>query len=463
MLFNSTDAGNAELFARFNKAKLTFCHQSGRWFIWAGSHWKVDESGKAYGYALQAVRSIRKTAYEEEPDTDKQRKLVGWSFKSESSERLGAMLKLASKIPEMTAGDWDADPWLLGTPTGTVDLRTGELRKARPSDRITKQVAVGFVEGQECPMWERALKAYWPEDDGMIDFIQRAIGYSLTGSIQEQLFFCLYGQGGNGKSTFLGVLEKLLGDYAYTMPFSTFELTSKSAISNDVASLQGRRFVISSETQEDCRLNEGRIKSLTGDPKITARFLHREYFTFRPVGKFWLAFNHRPRIVDASDGLWRRLRLIEFSQQFKDGERIKGLEETLEAEMAGILNWAVKGCLEWQKRGLEATKAIKDATAEYRIESNGMVEFLEQICDVSPRFAIPKQALFDAYIAWTIQVKERFPYSKHGFGSRMAAQGFRERINKVDGRTTRVWLGIGLNPQFDQYADTETVKAEVIQ
>ncbi len=465
MTFAKTDLGNAEHFAHIYKNKVIFDYREG-WFVWDGSLWKRDENGQIQRFAQTIPRIKLKAANEMSAENEAQIGIrkghVTWALQSENVNRLGAMIKLAGSQASLVADkDWDSDPWLLGTPNGTIDLRTGLHRPAKPSDRITKSVGVAFDSAALCPLWDKVMASFWPNDPAMSDFVQRGIGYSLTGSIKEQAFFCLHGQGNNGKSVLVSTIRHLMGDYGYTMPFSTLDFGTRSSISNDVAALAGRRFVMSSEAQEDARLNEGRIKGLTGDSTITARFLNKEYFTFQPVGKFWLAFNHRPRIVDSSHGMWRRIRLIEFSRIFTESEVIKDLEAMLVDELPGILNWAIEGCLKWQREGLEVTSAIKASTAEYRVESNGMFEFIEQVCDVGAQFAIPKQALYNAYVEWTGTVKERFPYSKHGFGSRMAAQGFQEDMKKIDGRPVRRWVGIGLSGPFDSYGETVTVKGVV--
>src|SRR5262249_4534420 len=214
-------------------------------------------------------------------------------------------------------------------------------RRGNPSDRITIHTHIQFDSSARCPRWNQFLVEVFEDNQELIDFVQRAVGYSLTGDTSEQCLFLNFGGGSNGKSTFLEVLRRVAGGYGHNMPFSTLEIKARTSIPNDVAALAGRRLVTASETNESVRLNEERVKALTGCDAITARFLNKEFFTFHPVAKFWLAFNHKPRVADDSHGFWRRIRLIPFLHEFKDTARDKHLLEKLLAEAPGILVWAV--------------------------------------------------------------------------------------------------------------------------
>jgi len=456
--FSLTDDGNAKLFAQLFRGRVLYDASSGKWHYWNNQRWVPDSSKAMWRMARMVARQRLQTARKIKPRHDLQgrilntdelearKRVIGWASQSLSVQRVKLTLESAQSERGLSiAGtEWDKQPLLLGCRNGVLDLSSGKLLKPDPRMRITKQANAVFDSKAKCPLWEKTLAAYWPDDPEMIDFIQRAVGYSLTGSISEQVFFCLFGEGANGKSTFLGTVQKLLGDYAYTMPFSTVEFDNRSAISNDVAKLQGMRFVLSSETQEDIRLNEGRIKSLTGDSTITARFLHQEYFTFQPVGKFWLAFNHKPRIIDQSYGLWRRLRLILFDQTFNKESRIKGLEQKLLEEMPGILAWAMRGCLEWQARGLEATAAIERETEQYRQESNILGEFMEEFCIRREGLITPKADLYIAYLEWCENNKERYPLGKKTFAQRVLGMGIRDGFKKQGHSNVRIWYGLGL-------------------
>jgi len=455
--FSLTDDGNAKLFAQLFKGRVLYDVTHG-WHYWNGQRWISDNKKVLWRMARHVARSRTQAARKIKPRNDPhgrvlnldelkaKEKILSWAKQSLSVQRVKLTLESAQSERGLSieGTEWDKQPLLLGCKNGVLDLSSGKLLKPDPRMRITKQVQAEFDAKAKCPLWEKTIKAYWPDDPEMIDFIQRAIGYTLSGSIGEQVFFCLFGEGANGKSTFLGTMGRLFGDYGYTMPFTTIEFDNRSTISNDVAALRGRRFVQSSETQEDMRLNEGRIKSLTGDSTITARFLRQEYFTFQPVGKFWLAFNHKPRIIDQSYGLWRRLRLILFDRTFDKSNLVRGLEHQLLAELPGILNWAMRGCLEWQARGLEPTASIERETEQYRQESNVLGEFIEEFCLLGTGFLTQKADLYIAYLEWCENNKEKWPLGKKTFGQRMLGMGLRDGVKKAGKQTTRIWYGISL-------------------
>jgi putative DNA primase/helicase len=278
-------------------------------------------------------------------------------------------------------------------------------------------------------------------DADVIAFIQRAIGYCLSGAVTEQCLFLCYGQGENGKSTFLEVIRDVLGSYAYNLPFSAFELAARSAISNDMAGLVSKRFVTAVETNENVRLNEGRVKALTGGDRCTARFLYREYFSFDPTAKLWLAFNHKPQVSDDSHGFWRRVRLIPFLAiaQFSGSDCDKDLVAKLKTEASGILAWAIKGCLLWQQEGLGLPRSIDVATRDYREESDPLAEFLDERCVIRADAFVESGILRRDYDDWARENGEK-PLDHRALSSRLRARGFvKDRLghNRVRG-----WHGL---------------------
>ncbi len=326
--------------------------------------------------------------------------------------------------------DWDGDPWVLGAPNGVIDLRTGQLREGRRDDRITMSAGVPYDPRAVCPRWEQFIREIFNHDEELVTFVQRAAGYSLTGDTSEQCLFLCHGTGANGKSTFLRTLAAVLGDYGHSMPFSTVELHQRAAIPNDLAALVGRRFVTASETNDGTRLNESRIKALTGEDAISARFLHAEFFTFVPVAKFWLAVNHKPVVRDDSYAFWRRIRLIPFLQTFPGD---KTLAAALRAEGKGILSWAVRGCLEWQQEGLPTPAAVSEATAAYQVESDPLQAFLDEAIERAPDCETAAADLYDAYRRWAEQhgLTERERLTATAFGRKL---GERFEFRRVNGR-----------------------------
>lgn len=315
--FPLTDSGNAELIAELFGDRLRFDHRRNRWLRCKDGKWIEDSNGEVYLMAIEAARARFKSAARMGNDTDRKEGLR-WALTSESKYRLHAALELAKRTtPIADSGDnWDSDPLLLGVVNGVVDLQAAELRPSRPEDRITLQARVDYDPVALCPQFEQFLYQVFQGDDELIRFVQKAIGYSLTGEVNEQCLFLCYGQGANGKSTFLETVRSLMGNYAHNLPFSAFELKARSSVPNDIAGIVGKRFVTAVETNENVAFNEGRVKALTGGDQSTARFLYQEHFSFDPTAKFWLAFNHKPRVTDDSHGFWRRVRLIPFLARF---------------------------------------------------------------------------------------------------------------------------------------------------
>ncbi len=429
--FALTDSGNAEYFAmRFGHA-VRYDHRRGRWLLWRHHRWCPDVDAETSRLAKAAMRE-RLAAATTGDDLEERRRHAKWAITSESRARLDALLALAqAETPIADAGDaWDLDPFLLCVPNGVIDLRTGQLRDGRPEDRLTMSAAVPFDPEARCPRWEQFLREIFGVDEAVMAFVQRALGYSLTGDTSEQCLFLLYGTGANGKGSLVNTFARVLGDYAWNMPFSTIELHQRAAIPNDRAALAGRRFVVAAETNDGTRLNESRVKMLTGCDPVTARFLHAEFFSFEPVAKFWLSVNHKPVVRDDSRGFWRRIRLIPFLQQFPVNPT---LPDELRAEARGILAWAVRGCLKWQALGgLEPPPVVTEATAEYERESDPLRAFLDEACRLQDDAHGGAADLYDAYTGWAMtqglsdrerltstlfgrKMSERFPYERtHG-------------------------------------------------
>jgi putative DNA primase/helicase len=342
------------------------------------------------------------------------------------------------------SGDnWDSNPYLFAVRNGVIDLRTGELRAGRSDDRITMRSPVESEQSAKCERWEKFLTEIFGGDEELIGFVRRAVGYCLTGDTSEQCLFLAFGDGSNGKSTFLNIVGYILGDYAHNLPFSAFEVKKNSSIPNDVATLVGRRFVTAVETSESQRLNEARIKALTGGDRITARFLHAEYFTFQPAAKFWLAFNHKPRVTDDSHGFWRRIRLIPFTQTFDETRKDRQIESKLRSEAPGILAWAVAGCMEWQRQGLGTPQAVEDATREYRSENDVIAEFVDSCCVIDPAESALSGDLFSSYGHWAKSQGESWPLTQRGLTERITKLAG-VRSDRVGKQRARGFSGIGL-------------------
>jgi putative DNA primase/helicase len=354
--------------------------------------------------------------------------------------------------PIADPGDnWDQEPFLLGVQNGVVDLRTGEFRKAEAIDRVTMRVRVPFDAAATCPLWLDTLAAIFApttpaidlvtssQSQEMVDFMQRAIGYSITGDCRDECCFFTWGDGCNGKGTVMNTLGWLCGDYTDDMPYSTLERSDRgNGIPSDVAKLAGKRFITCSEMNE-FDLNEARLKALTGRDPMTARFLHHDWFTFIPVCKIWIATNNKPKIVGQDDGIWRRIHLIPFTQKF-EGRENKQLKDQLRSELPGILNWIITGARIWLTEGLNPPDLVKAATAAYRHESNPLTPFIESCCkrgealrmQAGPAFKTYQQFCRDENVEpWKWLTDKQF------------AKAMRQMFKVTEGR--HVWyLGVGL-------------------
>jgi putative DNA primase/helicase len=444
--FHLTDTGNAELFGQLYGDQLRYDHRRHRWLLWRQGRWQPDVDGQVARLSVEASRARYEQAGQIEDLRERQR-VASWAITSESKMRLEASIAIArSVLPMADRGDsWDRNPWLLGVVNGVVDLKMGELRRGHPDDRITMSTGVEFDPDAECPRWEQFLNEVFGDDE-LIVWLWRALGYSISGDTTEQCIFIGHGRGANGKTKFSEAIRAALGDYSYSSPFSTFELYQRAAIPNDLAALEFKRFVTSSETNDNTRLNEARIKAISGGDPITARYLHAEYFTFMPHLKLWLFVNHKPKVEDDSHGFWRRVRLIPFIRQFSGEAQDKKLGETLRAEAPGILSWLVRGCLEWQERGLDPVpEVVKVATREYREESDRLAGFISDRCAEHANATIKASDLYNEYKNWAVEqgMREKEILTSTAFGRRM-----RDKFSKEKRGGTVYYFGIGLPGQL---------------
>jgi len=312
------------------------------------------------------------------------------------------MLSLAESEPgiPIAPDQFDTDPWLLNCLNGTIDLKNGELRPHNRDDLITRMVPVEYDAKATCPLFLKFLDRIMGGNQSLISFLQKILGYSLTGSTREQCLFFLYGLGANGKSTLLNIVQSLWGDYATRTSSETFLAKKPGSIPNDVAALRGARLAIAVEVEQGRRLAEVLVKEMTGGDTISARFMRAEWFSFKPQFKILLAANHKPIIRGTDFAIWRRIRLIPFTVQIPKEEQDRDLPEKLSAELPGILNWAVAGCLQWHFGGLELPKEVDDATQDYRAEMDVLGGFIAERCIVDPGADATAAELYKSYTVW---------------------------------------------------------------
>lgn len=438
---NFTDLGNAKRLVQWHGNKIRYVHAWNAWLLWDSTRWDIDKTGGIYRIAKQTVARMYREAGELDSERER-KKYVQWALNSESRTRIEAMIALARTEPGIAikVEDLDTNQWLLNCLNGTVDLHTGSLKEHDPENLITKRLNIVYEPNAKAPTWEKFLKRVMNNSSDMIDYLQRAIGYTLTGDVSEQCLFFLLGTGRNGKSTFVETLLTLLGEYQCKTPTETLmKRESTSGVSNDVARLAGKRLVVAKETDEGQRLADATVKDLTGNDTITARFLYGELFDFKPCFKLWMYGNHKPLIRGTDEGIWRRMRLIPFDVTIPADERDPHLQDKLSDEMPGILRWAVIGCLRWQGKGLVEPKTVHEATAEYRSEMDVLKAFIEDCCQVSDTSWIASTGLYKSYTNWCDDNGER-PLKQRELGLRLRERGFSPA--KSSGGT-RIWKGIG--------------------
>ena len=450
--FPQTEAGDAECFAALYQDDVRYDHHRGRWLVSDESSgiWVPDPVERLTQMAIRMARTRQRLANNIE-DAAKKTKAWTWAVKCEGRGRITNTLALARSVPPIADEglNWDQDAFLLGVQNGVVDLRDGTFRKARPADRVTMRVRVSYDAKATCPLWLETLAGIFAPvglltreaSRSLVDFMQRALGYSITGDCREECCFFTWGEGGNGKGTVLNTLAWLFGDYTDDMPYSTLEKSVHGGgIPNDVAKLEGKRFITCAEVNEFV-INEARLKALTGRDPMTARFLHREFFTFIPVGKIWIATNNKPKIVGTDDGIWRRIHLIPFLQKFEEGGTInKKLKDQLRSELPGILNWIIAGAGMWLRDGLNPPDSVKAATATYRHESNPVTPFVSACCITDERLRLQAAVAFTAYEQFCTDTN-REPWL------RLSDKAFHKAMRLVfDVETGRqsFYLGVGL-------------------
>lgn len=436
-----TEVGNALRFVADHRDVARYVPGPG-WHIWDGRRLKRDEDGGAMRLGKQTAASIADEAKLID-DEGRKKKLFSHHIASSKRNAIKAMLELAqSETPLIVdAEGLDADPFAFNVLNGTVDLRTGGLRPHDLVDGLTKLAPVEFDPDATAPRWRSFLEEIFVGDAELIAFVQRAAGYTLGGSTDEQCLFFCEGDGGNGKTTFAQTLRVLMGEYGDIAASGSLMAKRADAIPNDLASFRGARFLQCAETREGAQLDEILIKEATGGDPIKARFMRAEWFNYRPQFKIWMVGNHRPQVKGTDDAIWDRIRLVPFAARIRGtGQEEKGLDRKLRVELPGILNWAIDGCLAWQRKGLGQPPAVSEATESYRAEQDSLSGFLADCCAFGDGRNVTKRNLYAAYVDYC---------REHGTQARTdRALGKRVKAldGVVDGRegAARFWSGIGL-------------------
>lgn len=405
-----SDIANGTRLAARHGTDLRFTSERG-WFAWDGRRWACDEKlVLIQGMAKETAKAI---FAEIEPAADRAA-MFRHAKRSQSKGAIEAMIWLARSEPGILAPitDFDANGWLLNVANGTLDLRSGELHAHRREDLLSNIAEINFSPSAECELWDQFLWRVLDRNEDLYNYVRRFVGYLLVGDTSEQSLHFLYGLGANGKSVFCEVLMHLLGEYAVSVSPDLIMLKRHGGIPNDVARLRGIRAALMNETSQGGRFDEAKLKDLTGSDTLNARFLHQEFFDFKPTHRIIIRGNHKPAINGTDEGIWRRLRLIPFAVTIPEDERDLHLLKKLEGELPGILNWALLGCREWQEIGLKAPAMISDAVKAYREESDTLGRFLAECCDLRPLAQVKSSVLFKQYQQYAERAGERWLPSK---------------------------------------------------
>ena len=419
------DMGNAQRFLDHYGKIVHYSYIDKKWYVYNGSFWEMDQKGIINSLADNVVNDLKheKVVIENEGDSEEDALKAWTKFKKKCRSNAGKknMITEVQHHVSVMHEDFDKENMLLNTPSGYVDLTDGTLHEHDLKKMFSKETNAEYTENIDCPQWITFLNQIFDGDQEMIAFMQRAFGYSLTGSTQEQVaFFCL-GEGQNGKSVCLNTVGAAAGSYAKTMNVSSVMLRNQSSGANsDIARLEGARMVISSEANEGSRLDESLLKQITGGDKVVARYQYGSEFEFNPKFKLWMATNHRPFIRGTDNGIWRRIILIPFNVQIPKEKVDKNLSDKLKRELPGILNWMVEGAMMWQREGLNIPRVVQEATNQYRKDMDVVDLFINDECEVNANYQEKSSVLYQTYKEWANDNSEY----------RMSSQKFNQEMRK---------------------------------
>lgn len=469
---DTTDLRNAERLVERHGADMRFVGTWAKYLVWDQTRWVLDDTGGALrcatdttrgmvAEALEPVTEARRTLAEAEamPDEEERTKhllvarrrvasadrVFKWAVQSQNVTRLHAMLAVARSFSSVAVHHdrLDADPMLLNVQNGTIDLRTGVLREHRREDLITKLAPVTYDERAAAPTWERFMARAMADDAELVDFVQRLTGYALGGDVREHVLAFFFGPGANGKSTYLSTIHAMLGDYATPAPRGLLFRSRGERHPTELASLHGRRFVTCSEVEEGQAFDEALVKDLTGGDPIEARRMREDFWNYRPTHKLFLAGNHKPTVRGDDEGIWRRMRLVPWVVMIPEAERDPMLPVKLRAELPGILAWAVRGCIAWQAKGLEAPASVREATRAYRDENDVVGQFLRLHVVFESEGVVARKVLRQAYEAFCEENGAQSLAAKR-FAGRLREGGVRETSVREGLRVVDGWKGVRL-------------------
>ena len=442
--YRGSDDANASLLLELHGTDIRFCCTWEKWLVWAGSHWAIDDNLDIFKLAADVPKSLYQSAADCD-DSRTRRSFAELAHRLELVSKRNAMLYAARHRVAVRHSELDTHQFLLTVSNGIVNLKTGKLLGHERNHLLTHITNVAYDQSATAPTWLRFLEDVFQSDAELIAFVQKAVGYSLTGDVREQVLFISHGVGSNGKSVFLNILRKLLGSLALQAAPDLLMADKTRRHPTEQADLFGKRLVVCQETEENRRFNEVLVKQLTGGEYVRARRMHEDFWEFAPTWKLWISTNYRPEIRSTNHAIWRRIRLIKFNVKFHDpgeGLPIKDLtmEAQLTAELSGILAWAVAGCQQWQRDGLQMPTAVRAATDQYKQECDVLAAFIAECCVTHKHCETSAADLYLAYTQWCERSGE-FAEKQRKFGMRLTERGF-ERFSGAKGYS--YWRGIGL-------------------
>lgn len=427
-LTNQSELGFAEYFVQMYKGKIHYDCNIGKWFYWNGSTWTLDHIGHVRGLVMTFCR-----------------RFSNGGEKKQTRSFIDNVQSLSKSIDgtSVTSEQWDSDPMLLGLPTGYLNLSTGQMMPPDPKKYITKCALVDPDFTNEPKLWLRFLAEITRNDEELIEYLQRRVGYSLTGNVNEHDLVFVYGPGGNGKSVFIDIVYLLLNAYADIAAMSTFVSSKNEQHPADLAKLAGARLVVANETESNRSWAESKIKSMTGGDPITARFMRQDFFTYKPQFKIWIVGNYKPNLKNIDEAMRRRLRVIPFL--FKPEKKDVNLKDKLVKELPSILAWAVKGCIKWQSEGMNIPASVQAQTDAYFEEQDIFSQFIEDKCIIRDGAFVATSDLFDS---WSLYAKSSgvHPESKKAMADKLEKRYFTK--NRLYGQ--RGWSGLELKPNEER-------------
>jgi len=452
--YPNTDLGNSKRFLDSHNNQIRYCSDAKAWYLWNGTTWKKDRQNKIQELGKKTAEEMEKESLQISNSEIRDEQLRH-ARKSQGKNSIKNMIELASSDSSINVieENFDKDLLLLNVKNGTVDLRTGKLLPPDPKNLITKTCNVKYNEFAECPKFLEFLDYIFDGNKELIDYIQKLAGYCLTGSIEEQIIPILYGNGNNGKSTFMKVMEGLLGDYCISSDISSFSASGNNSVRSDLARMKGSRLVLTTEFENNQNISEALVKKITGGEKITCRYLYSDLFEYTPTFKVMMATNHRPEIKGTDEGIWRRIHLVPFTMKIADKDRKKNYADELLEELPGILLWCVNGCLKWRKQGLAKPSLVENATKDYREDMDELGEFIDVCCQISEDERVMSSKLYSAYEEWCNRNGIRLPLKNRSFSIKIKERGFKT----VHKNTGNEWQGIGLKDPFhiDEEEDSD--------